>query len=191
MDAAIGALSAADNQADSARLAQLFELCYELPIITIACVQGFVYGGGIGLASACDFVLASKQASFCFSEIKLGLMPATIMPYVAHKMLLQKMRWLFMTAEVFDASQACEWGLVDQVHSQTELQAAAWALADQLAHKSLDALVQCKQALAELTVDDDALVERSLQRLSDLRVGADAQEGLQAFLEKRTPVWRK
>jgi methylglutaconyl-CoA hydratase len=178
-----------ENFNDASLLADLLKKLYQLPCITIAIVHGATYGGGLGLLACCDFILALKSATFCFSEIKLGLVPATIAPYVAHKMPLQIMRRLMLTAEIFHADQALLWGWVDEVFESKD----ADACCERWCHRFLDcskqSLLEGKRMFEELATINETLRINSIKRLSRIRQSADGQEGLKAFLEKRSPKW--
>jgi len=181
-------LSVEDNMKDVALLANLFNKLYRLPAITIAAVHGAVFGGGLGLLACCDFVIADQDANFCFSEIKLGLMPATIAPYVAQKMSLQVMRRLMLSAEAFQAQQAYSWGLVDEVTEHLNDTITSWI--NRFLPRSKQALLEGKQMFAELSGINEVFSAQATSRLARMRQSADGQEGLKAFLEKRLPIWK-
>ncbi len=178
-----------ENIDDVRLLADLLKKLYQLPIITLAVVHGATFGGGLGLLACCDFILASKQASFCFSEIQLGLMPATIAPYIANKIPLQIMRRLMLTAEIFYADQALHFGWVDEVVESQALEACCMRWCDRLSLLSKQAFAEGKQMLAELAPIQETLRQKSIERLARMRKSVDGQEGLKAFLEKRSPNW--
>ena len=183
-------LSAEENTQDVALLADLFKELYHLPLITIAVVQGAVFGGGLGLLACCDFILAADNARFCFSEIKLGILPATIAPYVANKLSLQHMRRLILTAELFSAEQALQWGFIDEVVAFDQLNDCADSWINKFLPYAKSVLMEGKQLLDELSPSDEQIYKQSIQRLAYLRQSANGQEGLKAFLEKRSPQWK-
>jgi methylglutaconyl-CoA hydratase len=183
-------LSAEDNIKDVALLADLLQKLYQFPAVTIAVAHGAVFGGGLGLLACADFVLAADGAKFCFSEIKLGLMPATIAPYVSQKISLQIMKRLMFTAELFTADQALQWGFVDEVLDADKLDKALQTWCDRLLPFSKQALIEGKAMFEELAAFDDILILSTMQRLARMRQSIDGQEGLKAFLEKRSPKWK-
>lgn len=182
-------LSVEENLKDVALLADLLRNMYQLPMVTIALVHGAVFGGGLGILACCDFVIAAQGASFCFSEVRLGIMPATIAPYISQKISLQTMKQLFFTADVFSAKKAEHYGLVDEVTEQDYLDITLNKWCEKLLPLSKQALIEGKQLLAELHPIDDQLCEQTIARLARMRQSADGQEGLKAFLEKRSPKW--
>ena len=182
-------LSYEDNIKEATLLAQLFHKLYHFPILTIALAHGSTLGGGLGLLACCDFILASNQSSFCFSEIKLGMMPATIAPYVAQKMPLQIMRRLMFTAEVFNAHQAQSWGFVDEISETDDLDICCEQWCHRLSVFSKRAFQEGKVMFSELSDIHDNTCNLSVERLARMRQSADGQEGLRAFLEKREPKW--
>jgi methylglutaconyl-CoA hydratase len=177
------------NHADVRLLANLFQKLYALPLVTIAVVHGATYGGGIGLAACCDFIIAADDAQFCFSEIKLGVMPATIARYVHHKLPLQRMRQLILCGTQFSSQQAQQWGLVDSVVPKSELNEEIKRWVEQLRCYSRSVLSQGKQLLDSLVPVAGDYEHQAIGRLVSMRNHPDGQEGLKAFLEKRAPQW--
>lgn len=185
-------LDHAGNVADAMELARLMRTLHELPKPTVALVQGAAYGGAVGLACCCDIVLAADNATFCLSEVKLGLIPAVISPYVIAAMgARQATRW-FLTAEVFDARQAQAIGVAHEVVPVDELPARAQALLTALRQNGPQAVRAAKQLIHDVAGQpiDNELMQLTAERIAGIRVGAEGQEGLRAFLGKRPPAWR-
>ena len=182
-----------DNLTDANALAQMLKALNFLPQTTIAQIQGAAFGGAVGLASCCDIVIASKKASFCLSEVKLGLIPATISPYVVDAIGLKASRRYFQTAERFFADKAQQLGLVDEVVEPDDLSQEVELMIEKLLANGSQARRQAKklsQDVAFQTINDDLLKDTS-ERIAAIRVSAEGQEGLTAFFEKRTPNWQQ
>lgn len=180
-----------DNLKDANALATMLKVLNFLPQTTIAKVQGAAFGGAVGLASCCDIVIASTKASFCLSEVKIGLIPATISPYVVDAMGLKASRRYFQTAERFFADKAQQIGLVDEVVAPEVLTDEVNAMVATLLANGNQARRQAKklsQDVAFQTIDDNLLKDTS-ERIAAIRVSAEGQEGLTAFFEKRAPNW--
>ena len=183
----------AQNQADAMRLAELMRNLNQLPKPTIARVQGAAFGGGVGLVACCDIAIASEQALFCLSEVKLGLIPAVISPHVINAIGARAARRYMLTAESFDAEQACRLGLVHEVVAAAELDAKVEKLIELLLECGPRAQSAAKDlilAIAGRPLDQD-LVEETARRIASIRASAEGREGLNAFLEKRSPDWIK
>jgi methylglutaconyl-CoA hydratase len=186
-----GAASEADNLQDARRLATLFRTLAECRKPTVARVQGAALGGGMGLASACDICVASEQASFATSEVKFGIVPAAISPYVIRAIGERQAYRYFQTAERIDALRAREIGLVHEMTSAEQLDTVverllqALCAGGSLAQAAATALIR---AVANRPIDDD-LVEDTARRIASLRATPEAREGLAAFLDKRPPAW--
>lgn len=182
----------ADNLADARQLARLLERLNTLTKPTIGLVQGAAYGGAVGLAACCDIVIATDQAKFCLSEVKLGLIPAVISPYVVRAIGERQARRYFISAEVFDAAQAQEFGLVHMVEpSDDAMQSRCDELLAQLAKNGPEAMRAAKDlvfAVSHKAIDAD-VIEDTARRIADIRVGKEGQEGLSAFLNKRPASW--
>ncbi|MCB1680194.1 MAG: enoyl-CoA hydratase/isomerase family protein [Halioglobus sp.] len=181
----------AHNLADARALAGMLQALYELPQPTLARVQGAAFGGAVGLVSCCDMAVASVDASFALSEVRLGLVPATISPYVIRAIGERAARRYFTTAERFGAQQALRLGLVSEVVETAQLDAAVKQLVDALLDNGPVAVRAAKQLVAEVAGRsiDAALIEHTCERIAALRVSPEGQEGLGAFLEKRRPQW--
>lgn len=179
------------NREDARVLARLMQALDELPFPTVALVQGAAYGGALGLLCACDIVLASDDARFCLSEVSLGLVPAVISPYVVRAMGMRQARRYMLSAEPFDAITACRLNLIHQRHSADTLLEEGRALARTLCQNGPAAMGETKLLLDKLaslpTSQHQALTVDTIARV---RVGAEAQEGMQAFFDKRQPIWR-
>ncbi|TVQ68948.1 MAG: gamma-carboxygeranoyl-CoA hydratase [Oceanospirillales bacterium] len=184
--------SHAENLTDAGQLALLMNKLNHFSKPVIGLVQGAAYGGAVGLAACCDLVIASKDARFCLSEVKIGLIPAVISPYVIRAIGERQARRYFLTAEVFDAETALGFGLVHQVvESSADLAAAAQAFIATLNQNSPQAMQAAKSlifAVSHLPINQ-AVIDETTQRIADIRVSDEGQEGLSAFLNKRRPNW--
>ena len=164
---------------------------YECPKPTIARVQGDVFAGGVGLVAACDMAVSVDTATYCLSEVKLGLIPATISPYVIRAMGARASHRYFLTAERFSAAEAHRIGLVHEVVAADALDAKVAELTSALVSASPNAVRACKrlvQDVAEREIDD-ALVAHTVAGIADIRSSAEGKEGVQSFLQKRKPNW--
>ncbi|WP_313073717.1 enoyl-CoA hydratase/isomerase family protein [Melaminivora sp.] len=181
----------AENLQDAAKLAEMLRVIYECEKPTIARVQGDVYAGGMGLVAACDMAVSVETAGFCLSEVRLGLIPATISPYVIRAMGARAAHRYFLTAERFDAAEALRIGFVHQVVVADQLDAAVDALAKALASASPNAVRGCKrlvQDVAERAIDAQ-LIAATVAGIADIRASDEGREGVQSFLQKRKPGW--
>jgi methylglutaconyl-CoA hydratase len=181
------------NLADAAGLAGLMHTLDRLPKPTLALVQGAAYGGGVGLVACCDVVIASERTSFCLSEVKLGLTPATISPYVINAIGARWARRLFQTAEVFTAARAREIGLVHEVEPEDALAAAGEAILRAVLQGAPGAQADAKDLvfLCEGRSVNALLGEETGRRIALRRASSEGQEGIAAFLDKRPPAWRQ
>jgi methylglutaconyl-CoA hydratase len=180
-----------ENLADAGQLAAMLRAIYECPKPTIARVQGDVFAGGVGLVAACDMAVSVDTATYCLSEVKLGLIPATISPYVIRAMGARASHRYFLTAERFSAAEAHRIGLVHEVVAADALDAKVAELTSALVSASPNAVRACKrlvQDVAEREIDD-ALVEHTVAGIADIRSSAEGKEGVQSFLQKRKPSW--
>jgi methylglutaconyl-CoA hydratase len=180
------------NIDDAGELARMLRTLYECPKPTIARVQGDVYAGGMGLVAACDMAVSLDSAGFCLSEVKLGLIPATISPYVIRAMGARASHRYFLTAERFDADEALRLGLVHEVvASEAQLDERVAALTQALLLASPQAMQACKQLLRDVAGQEinDALVAQTVAGIADIRASAQGKEGVQSFLQKRKPQW--
>ena len=179
------------NLADSRKLSALMHGLDTLPCPTLCRVQGAAFGGAVGLAACCDIVIASEKARFCLSEVKIGLSPAVISPYVQRALGPRQMRRYALTAEVINADQALELDLVHQVVGHNELDEAVESMLETLLTGSPQAQRATKALLASVAQapDSDATREHTCRVISELRVSAEGQEGLASFFDKRRPAW--
>ena len=183
--------SDAENLADATRLATMLRTIYLCPTPVVAKVQGDCYAGGMGLVAACDIAVVADGASFCLSEVKLGLTPATISPYVIKAMGEAAARRYFLTAERFSAHEAHRIGFVHEVVAPDDLDATVAALVKALGVNSPNAVKQAKVLVREMAGRplNAALLADSAQRIAAIRASSEGREGVAAFLDKRTPSW--
>ena len=180
-----------ENIADAGKLAEMLRVIYECPKPTIARVQGDVYAGGMGLVAACDMAVAVDSAQFCLSEVKIGLIPATIAPYVLRAMGPRAAHRYFLTGERFDTAQALRMGFVHEVVAADDLDTAVDNLLKHLLQAGPAAVRACKKlvldtAEREITAQ---LTQQTVEAIADIRASAEGKEGVQAFLGKRKPAW--
>ena len=183
--------SHAENLADAAALAEMLRLIYRGPKPTIARVQGDVYAGGTGLVAACDIAVSVDSAQYCLSEVKLGLIPATISPYVIRAMGARAAHRYFLTAERFSAAQALRIGFVHEVVPAADLDDKVAQLAQALVQAGPAAVQACKRLVHDVAQQEitPALVDATVQGIANIRVSAEGREGVQSFLQKRKPAW--
>src|SRR5437667_2221164 len=178
------------NLNDALRLAELFDTINNFPCPVVARVNGTAMGGGLGLLAVCDIVIAVEGARLAFSEVKLGIAPAVISPYVIRKIGETHARVLFVTGERFSATRGREIGLVHTVVSLPELDAALEKTLNELLSSGPQALRACKAlALNVGSMQHETARRYTAETIAALRVSAEGQEGLRAFLEKRKPSW--
>ena len=179
------------NLADAGRLAAMMRTIYECPKPTIAKIQGDVYAGGTGLVAACDMAVSVDTANFCLSEVKLGLVPSTISPYVIRAMGARAAHRYFLTAERFTAAEALRVGFVHEVVSRDALDAKVADLSHALVSAGPEAVKLCKKLVQDVAGKDitPELVNMTIASIADVRVSAEGREGLQSFLQKRKPNW--
>ncbi len=180
-----------NNLADSRKLSALMHGLDTLPCPTVCRVQGAAFGGAVGLAACCDVVVASDKAKFCLSEVKIGLSPAVISPYVQRALGERQMRRYALTAEVMDAPTALALGLAHHVVEHDALDSAVDAMLDTLLGGSPQAQRATKALLANVAQapDSDTTREHTCQVIAKLRVSQEGQEGLASFFDKRRPAW--
>jgi methylglutaconyl-CoA hydratase len=181
------------NTADARALANMLHTLDRLNKPTIGVVQGAAYGGGVGLIACCDTVIASDRATFCLSEVKLGLTPATVGPYVVNAIGPRQARRYFLTAEVFSAKRALEIGLVHEVVPAVALAQEREYLIETLLRGAPGAQAAAKELifLCENRAVDAELGHEVARRIAARRSSKEGQEGMAAFLEKRKPAWRE
>ncbi|WOT04185.1 enoyl-CoA hydratase-related protein [Shewanella youngdeokensis] len=182
-------MSFEQNLADANELAKLMSLLDKFPKPTIAQVQGAAFGGALGLICCCDIAIATTQASFCLSEVKLGLIPAVISPYVTRAMGQRAARRYMLTAERFKAETALELQIIHEVSH--DLDAAAAPIITALLANSPQGMAWTKRLLSTLEngVIDQSTLEYTSERIARIRVSTEGQEGLNAFFDKRSPNW--
>jgi methylglutaconyl-CoA hydratase len=181
----------AENIADAGQLATMLRTIYECPKPTIARVQGDAYAGGTGLVAVCDIAVSVDTANYCLSEVRLGLIPATISPYVIRAMGARAAHRYFLTAERFDAREAHRLGFVHEVVSFDALDAKVAELAQTLVNAGPQAVRLCKKLVQDVAGQaiTPALVQMTVESIADIRVSDEGREGLQSFLQKRKPSW--
>ena len=178
------------NLNDALRMADLFDLVNAFPCPVVARVNGTAMGGGVGLVSVCDIVIAAESARFAFSEVKLGIAPAVISPYVVRKVGETHARVLFVTGERFSAARAKEIGLVHIIAPLEELDDAVEKILRELLSSCPQSIRACKAlALNVGHMDHDTARRYTAEIIARLRVSEEGQEGLRSFLEKRRPKW--
>jgi methylglutaconyl-CoA hydratase len=185
-------LTEADNRDDAMRMAVMLKHLYDLPCLTVALVDGVAFGGGAGMVAACDMAIATKDARFAFSEVKLGLIPATVSPYVVEAVGARRARALFAHGRVFDARRALEFGLVDEVVEDAEgLAVARDRLAADMMACAPGAVADAKRLVSAVAGRgvDHSVMEDTARRIARARVGAEGCEGVDAFLTRRKPGW--
>ena len=184
--------SESDNRDDAMGLAKMLKALHEIPALTCAIVEGAAMGGGAGIVAACDMAVAVKGTKFAFSEVKLGLIPATIAPYVIEAVGARTARALFMTADLFDAEAAMRFGLIGQVlDSADQIDGFIAGFTDRMKVCAPGAVGDAKRLVNHVTGHriDHALMEETAKRIARARVSPEGQEGVNAFLEKRRPRW--
>jgi methylglutaconyl-CoA hydratase len=182
-----------ENIADAGKLAEMLRTIADCPKPTIARVQGDVYAGGMGLVAACDMAVSVDSAWYCLSEVKIGLIPATVSPYVIRAMGVRASQRYFLTAERFTAAQAHRVGFVHEVVAADALDAKVDELLSALTSASPAAVRTCKTLVADVAGReiDGALIAKTVEGIADIRASEEGREGVQAFLQKRKPSWLK
>jgi methylglutaconyl-CoA hydratase len=180
-----------ENIADAQLLADVMEALASLPQPTVAVVQGAAFGGGVGLVACCDIAIAADQVEFCLSEVKLGLIPAVISPYLVNVLGHKTALRYALTAERFTAEQACEMGLITEVVAQDALEARTADWIQLFSHCAPTALRECKKLYQQLAQASTPEARKALtvETIARVRVSPEGQEGLAAFLAKRKPAW--
>ncbi|WP_193099800.1 enoyl-CoA hydratase/isomerase family protein [Burkholderia sp. Z1] len=182
-----------ENRADARKLARMLEAIHRCGKPVIARVHGDAYAGGVGLVAAADIAIAADGVKFCLSEARLGLIPATIAPYVVRAMGERAARRYFTTAEVFDSARAASLGFIHDAVPADALDETVAKLAAALVANGPDAVRACKQLVTDVAgrALDATLIEQTAEWIARTRAGAEAREGIASFLEKRTPSWRE
>jgi methylglutaconyl-CoA hydratase len=180
------------NLADAQALAGMLKTLDRMAKPTIARVHGPAFAGGVGLVAACDIAVGTPEAKFCLSEAKLGLSPATISPYVVKAMGERMARRYFLTAEVFDASEAYRIGLLSHISPSEKLDGEIGEMLKHLVQGGPQAMAKIKDLIRRVSSGaiDDAMIGDTAARIAEIRVSPDGREGIASFLEKRKPSWK-
>ncbi|TWI61845.1 methylglutaconyl-CoA hydratase [Pseudoduganella lurida] len=180
-----------ENRADAMRLANMLRIIYSCPKPVVAKVHGDCYGGGVGLVAACDIAIVAEDVHFSLSEVKLGLLPAAISPYVIKAMGENAARRYFLTAERFGAKEALRIGFVHEVTTAAALDGQVEAVANALAANSPNAVREAKVLVRDVANQavTDTLLADTAHRIAQIRASEEGREGVAAFLEKRKPSW--
>jgi methylglutaconyl-CoA hydratase len=180
-----------ENHEDAGRLAEMLRTIFECPKPTVARVQGDAYAGGMGLVAACDIAVAADTVNFCLSEVKLGLIPATISPYVIRAMGPRAAHRYFLTAERFGAAEALRIGYVHEVVAADRLDAKVAEITAALCAAGPEAMKACKRLVQDVAGRDITaeLIADTVSGIADIRASAEGREGVQSFLGKRKPNW--
>jgi len=180
------------NYEDSLNLARLMREVYEFPRPVVGRVNGPAIGGGTGLVAVCDIAVASQEAIFSFSEVKIGLVPACISPYVLKRVGERYAREYFLTGERLSAQRALECGLVNHAVPVAELDATVTRIVENLVSSGPEALATCKRMVRMVAEQDlDTAGPATAEMIARLRMSPEGQEGMSSFLDRRTPAWRK
>jgi methylglutaconyl-CoA hydratase len=187
----IAGYSREENTEDASGMARMLEVLWRCPKPTIARVHGDAYAGGTGLVAACDIAIAVDTATFCLSETRLGLIPATISPYVIRAMGARAAHRWFLTAERFSAQEAHRIGYVHEVVPAAQLDARVQEIAGALVNAGPEAVTLTKQLVHDVAEREisHALIRRTAEGIADVRVSDEGREGIRSFLEKRKPGW--
>jgi len=179
-----------ENLADSGRMAHMFRTLYDFPKVTIAAVNGAAIAGGCGLATLCDFTLASSEAKFGYTEVRIGFVPAIVSTFLLRQVGEKQARDLLLTGRIIDAEEACRLGLVNEVVRPEMLLARAHELAENLAANSPASLLATKRLFKAYShLELDRQVAAAVDENARIRTTDDFREGVNAFLEKRKPNW--
>jgi methylglutaconyl-CoA hydratase len=180
-----------ENLADAAKLARLMQTIDQCPLPTIARIQGDVYAGGVGLVAACDMAVSVDSAQFCLSEVKLGLIPATISPYVVRAMGVRAAQRYCVTAERFSAAEALRIGLVQEVVAAQALDEKLASITQALQSAGPQSVKNAKKLVKEVAGQaiGQPLIEQTVAAIADARASSEGREGVQSFLQKRKPSW--
>jgi len=187
----IASFGIADNKADSMKLANLFNSIYSYPIPTIALVHGSAFGGANGLLAACDIVVAEENTTFAFTEVKLGIAPATISPFVIKRIGEFGAKELMITGKRFKGPEALKWKLVNNSLPEEELEKKLQQLIEEIKRNGPKAVRATKKLIHSIIDSDiDELIEYTGDLIAELRASDEGQEGMAAFLEKRKSKWQ-
>lgn len=184
------AYSEEENRADARRMAEMLDLINSCPVPVIGRIHGAALGGGAGLAAVCDVVVAARGTSWAFSEVKLGIAPAVISPYVLAKIGRGHARALFLTGERFTTERAVQIGLAHFMVEPEELDAEVERVVKEILSSSPRAIMRAKELIAEVpALSPSDAMSATVNAISALRTSPEGQEGLRAFLERRKPGW--
>jgi len=179
-----------ENVRDARAMARMFEALDQLPIPLVGRIHGAALGGGAGLAAVCDVVVAAEDVAFAFTEVKLGIIPAVISPYVLAKIGSSAARDLFLTGARFSAARAIEIGLVHAVADAADLDRVVAKYVNDVLTSGPEAVAAAKRLIAEVSARDRrSAVEYSAEAIAERRVSNEGQDGMRSFLEKRPPGW--
>ena len=178
-----------ENLADARRMRRMFEAIDELPFPVIGRIHGAALGGGAGLAAVCDIVVAADDATFGFTEVKLGILPAVISPFALRKIGISAARELFLTGARFDAARAREIGLVHAVVTDAALDARVETYLNEIRSAAPEAVREAKRMIREVAGRVATEADITAAAIAERRVSAEGQEGLRAFLQKTKPGW--
>lgn len=180
------------NLEESLQLAEVLHKIYLLPKATIAMVNGTAIGGGTGFLSACDMAVASEEAKFGLSEVKIGLVPAAISPYVIQRIGESKAREYFLTGKRISARKALEIGLINEIVPSKKLKRTVDEITDLLITSGPEAIAACKELIRRVPeMSFEKVKEYTARMIANMRISEEGQEGMAAFLEKRKPKWAK
>ena len=182
-----GQMGKSQNLIEAKLLAKFFAELASMPMPTIALVRGAVYGGAVGVVACCDYALATAEAKFSLSELKMGIVPALIMPYLARKIHPTMFARIVLTAEVFDAQQAQDYGLVAKIVTDDDFRETTRREVNNLLRCAPQAQRVFKEMMAKHISSGD--LETTVETLADKRATAEAQEGIGAFFAKKQPSW--
>jgi methylglutaconyl-CoA hydratase len=191
--AAAADLSEADNREDALAMAAMLKALWDIPALTVALVEGGAFGGGAGLAAACDIAIAVENVKFSFSEVRLGILAATISPYVVRAVGPRHARALFATGRVFDAAYAEKIGLVSEVVTAAHLETVKARIAHEMMACAPGAVADSKRLVDDVfgREIDHGLMDMTARRIAARRVTDEGREGVQAFLARRKPSWNE
>ena len=181
-----------DNRADAMRLAHMFKRLSEIPAVTVALVHGAAFGGGAGLVSICDYAVAVRAARFAFSEVKVGLTPSVVAPFIVNAIGPRAARALFVTGRTFEAEEALRLGLVQELAADAaDLETIAQRLTQEVMAAGPEAVIEARRLVWDVwgRPIDHGLMEETAKSLAHRRVSDEAREGIAAFQAKRQPSW--
>ncbi len=178
------------NRQAAMRVASLMQALYSLPMPTIARINGPSFGGGLGIIACCDFAIASEDTYFAFNELRLGIIPAIIAPYIINAVGVRKAKQYFLCGTRISANQARTAGLIDQVVSKDALDASVLECTNNFLSAGPEAVKECKRFIDHLVPIDEFTIQHTADLIARLRVSPEGQEGINAFVEKRKPDWQ-